>query len=117
MCANRAVQYRTCWVFRNLFLFGGHIGKHEIFRQLISPVDLYGYFMGAVESIAEENSVIRFVDSVEISHEEDTSILTQEHSLNEHVSENKGKFESLIDLCSVGSLSRAVDRVIQLIPQ
>lgn len=102
MCANRAVQYRTCWVFRNLFLFGGHIGKHEIFRQLISPVDLYGYFMGAVESIAEENSVIRFVDSVEISREEDTSILTQEHGLNEHVSENKGEFESLIDLCSVG---------------
>lgn len=58
--------------------------------------------MGAVESIAEENSVIRFVDSVEISHEEDTSILTQEHGLNEHVSENKGEFESLIDLCSVG---------------
>ena len=73
--------------------------------------------MGAVESIAEENSVIRFVDSVEISHEEDTSILTQEHGLNEHVSENKGEFESLIDLCSVESLSRAVYRVIQLIPQ
>ncbi|PFX25950.1 FK506-binding protein 15 [Stylophora pistillata] len=42
--------------------------------------------MGAVESSTEENSVIRFVDSVEIRYGEDTSIVTQENGWNEHVS-------------------------------
>ena len=47
--------------------------------------------MGAVESTAEENSIIRFVDSVEIRHEKDTSSLTQEHGFADYVPESKGK--------------------------
>ena len=90
LCAKGLVQYQACSWFRNLFLFGSHIGKHEIFLQF-NNFDLSGYFMGAVESSTEENSVIRFVDSVEIRYGEDTSIVTQENGWNEHVS-GEGEF-------------------------
>ncbi|KAJ7334499.1 FK506-binding protein 15 [Desmophyllum pertusum] len=45
--------------------------------------------MGAVESTDEENSVIRFVDSVEIRHEKDTSSYGQEHVSTDFVPDGR----------------------------
>ena len=47
--------------------------------------------MGAVESKAEENSVIRFVDSVEVRHEKGVTIHGNDFVSTDYVPEDKGK--------------------------
>ena len=47
--------------------------------------------MGAVESKAEENSIIRFVDSVEVRHEKGAAIHGNDYVSTDFVSEGKGK--------------------------
>lgn len=46
--------------------------------------------MGAVESTEEENSVIRFVDSVEIRHKKEATGHGKEHVFTDIVSEGTG---------------------------
>ena len=47
--------------------------------------------MGTVESKAEENSIIGFVDSVEVRHEKGPAIHGNDYVFTDYVPEDKGK--------------------------
>jgi len=47
--------------------------------------------MGAVESKAEENSIIRFVDSVEVRHEKGSAVQGDDDVSTDYAPEDKGK--------------------------
>ena len=49
--------------------------------------------MGAVESKAEENSVIRFVDSVEVRHEKGAPFHGNDDVSTDYIPEHKGKVQ------------------------
>lgn len=60
--------------------------------------------MGAVESTAEENSIIRFVDSVEIRHEKEPTDHGKEHVSSDFVPEDKGNVQ-FNGKCEPGQIS------------
>lgn len=50
--------------------------------------------MGAVESTNEENSIIRFVDSVEVRQEKGAAVHRQDDVSTNYVPKDKGKVQS-----------------------
>ena len=49
--------------------------------------------MGAVESTNERNSIIRFVDSVEVRHEKGAAAHGKDDVSSDYVPEDKGKVQ------------------------